>query len=1050
MKIVFLNVLLLLCAGLSAGEPLHEWCFNEGAGVSVTDSGSGQCSTVFYEGTAAGVNGPVFVNDPQRGEVLAFDGNDWLLTDSQGVTGAMSRTITAWIYLTADNYRHTIVQYGSNSPGQYFRLLIENRRLRFEVASGNALALEAGALSLGRWYHIALVVSDANNDGQVRTGDVRFYLDGINVPQVAGVDQLINTVYTDASSCLRIGGAAAVSGSATPREPLTGRLDNVRVFQEALSQVDIQLDMGQVVPDDQGVVDEWLFAENSGLFTLDTNTTSPAAGVFMDGTVASVAGPVWVSDPIRGVVLSFDGNDWIMTDTKAVLGGQPRSVTVWFCLKSLVSQQTIAQWGNASAGQYYRVMIEDQRLRLEVGSGNALALNTGDLALNRWYHLAVVADDINKDGVVKTSEVRFYLNGLAVAQTQGTEQTINTAFVNDNSYLHIGGAAPLDSSGTPRNGFIGMLDDLRIYNTGLNSTQILSDMAQFTTWYPEPEPGREVRVSADKLSWSGGVYAQMHYIYLGKDPALVAAATVSEHSGLLLAMPLSINCNEQGRYVFDLSTVDIKLEPLTDYYWRVDTYDNTTMSGSLWQGSVWHYRTGMLDLKVDKLSYSGNISDVTINWEPDIDIYEPVFDIALYSDKSLGLPLLSATTSQSSWKPDTSGLVFNKPYYCQVWAYDATTPGIRGASDVLEVYFKSPNTIDNFDTYEQTSGVNDSWQAFSAGASQGALALSYDADGESVILDYNIPGRGGYYGVVYSLLSDVDLHRWGTSVIQVFYRGLPDNSPAVLGIILYDSEGRSAMVSDPATTQAFVQEKWSPWSQLRMPLSRFEALGVNTHSINRIGIYVENNTDQPVTGSINIDDLSLDTLVCPGDKKHLADINSDCQVNATDLESWCSYWLRSGSLVMASENEPTGLHAYWSFDQIGSQMITDGSGNNYHGSMIPQVSAEYWSQDGKSNGCLAFNGDFAIEFPAGSIPQYDSDLTVAFWCRGELSDLLFDIELSDNYWNDLWVTIPDGNWNYICFSHNAGTQTDTIYVNGLSVATASSVALAGVTQNAQW
>ncbi|MBN2064065.1 MAG: immunoglobulin domain-containing protein, partial [Sedimentisphaerales bacterium] len=188
---------------------------------------------------ASGSTGPQLVADSpyHNCRSLFFEGtSSWLTTSATGVTGSSARTVKAWFKLTAENYRHTLVQYGNNAAGQYFRLLIEDRRLRFEVANGNALALNANEISMNQWHHVALVIDDFNGDGQVRTPEVRFYYDGEYKPLAQSVNQVINTVYTDPANSVNLGGARPVAGVIPPREPLGGMLCDVRIYNTALTE----------------------------------------------------------------------------------------------------------------------------------------------------------------------------------------------------------------------------------------------------------------------------------------------------------------------------------------------------------------------------------------------------------------------------------------------------------------------------------------------------------------------------------------------------------------------------------------------------------------------------------------------------------------------------------------------------------------------------------------------------------------------------------------------------------------------------------------------
>ncbi len=1019
---------------LPAAEPVHQWLFNEGSGVIVTDTGSDPCSGVFYDGTTAQAHGPKFITDLQFGPALEFDGNDWILTDSEGINGSLPRTVTAWVYLTADTYRHTIMQYGTGTPGQYFRLVIEDRRLRFEVSSGNALAVPVGTMSLNQWYHIAISIDDFNNDGAVKTNEVKFYLNGTEYPQTSAVVRNVNTVFTDSNSYLRLGGAAAADTSAVPREPLTGRLGKVRMYDYALSSQEIKDDMGIDIPDSKVVVDKWLFDENSGVQTADTAPDNTNTGIFMDGSVSSAVGPKWVNDAARGTVLDFDGDDWIMTDSKAVTGPGPRTIGLWFQLNSTISQQTLVQWGNANTGQYYRFMIEDMRFRLEVASGNALALNAGDLEVGKWYYAAVVADDFNNDGSIRTPEVKFYLNGIETPQTSGAGQVINTAFVNDSSYLHIGGAAELSGSGVPRNGFIGKIDDLQIYNYALDQDEILEAMAQYSAWQPIPTVNDTVKVSTDTLSWTGGIYSLMHRIYFGTDQRSVENASPESHTDVFVADIVSIP-DENGNYLFSLADSGIILAELTDYYWRVDTY-NGNYSNSPWQGDVWSFITAAFDCSPDDLSCTGNLSNLTFNWNNDLDIQEPLYDFVICSDSDLTSVVASVQgLSAVTWTADTSNMLYEKSYYCCVYAYDPAEPALRGQSNVLEIKFNSPGIVENFNSYQTIEQFNTQWIYQAQSLPAEPVTMSYDADGQSIYVCYNLNNTGDRALVSREFSEPVNMQLWGTDIFQFEYRGLPDNSPAVLGLTLTDKSGNAYSFTYSCSEEDIIQDKWSPKSSIRASLADFNRKGVDTTRIAEIGIYIENVTGQHSLGAVNIDNISLDIRRCQPKNTVNADSNSDCYTDVIDLESLCSYWLRSGYLVEASYFEPEAAYAYYSFDQVTGSLIFDCSGNNRNGYVVASPDTMPWSQTGVKNGCIYFDGTYYASFPADIFPTNASRFSMSFWVSQEgLASSYYYVKDSENNCHSLTLgNAFDDNWNHICITRNSDSGINIVYLNGVAV-----------------
>jgi hypothetical protein len=91
----------------------------------------------------------------------------------------------------------------------------------------------------------------------------------------------------------------------------------------------------------------------------------------------------------------------------------------------------------------------------------------------------------------------------------------------------------------------------------------------------DPSPGdNEVRVEPDsKLEWSAGCWASSHKVFFGTSYAEVEGMTD----------PCAIK--GLGEEVYDPCTLELK----TEYYWRIDEVNDSTMQ--TWKGKVWKFRT---------------------------------------------------------------------------------------------------------------------------------------------------------------------------------------------------------------------------------------------------------------------------------------------------------------------------------------------------------------------------------------------------------------------------------------------------------------------------
>ncbi len=244
MKLLFKSFLLSCLIAVSANaEFVNYWKLSSISNSTTPESVVGaDGTTMINDAVAAGGVGPVIVNDSpfNNCDSMLFDGtNSWVSTTAQGVLGSEPRTVSAWIKLTVEQNRHTLFQYGKSSAGNYFRFLIENKRLRFEVASGNALAMEVDSITMDQWHHVAIVIDDFNGNGNVRTPEVKFYYDGIYQPVAQSLNQLVNTVSEDETHTVCLGGARPAAGIIPPREPLGGMLCDVRIYDNVLTDDDL-------------------------------------------------------------------------------------------------------------------------------------------------------------------------------------------------------------------------------------------------------------------------------------------------------------------------------------------------------------------------------------------------------------------------------------------------------------------------------------------------------------------------------------------------------------------------------------------------------------------------------------------------------------------------------------------------------------------------------------------------------------------------------------------------------------------------------------------
>ena len=205
---------------------ISHWRFDEGSGTTVSDSQGDHDGTTHGEPnwmTGVAVSGV-------RGKALEFDGeNDYIeVADSESLDFNMI-TVEAWIKPT-DIYADGLVilrkQTKYTLDGFEF-YITNNNEIKLDVAGSQ---FKGGHFPTGKWAHVA-----GTYDGDT----VRLYVNGEKV-----LDETIGGSFHDSSAKMYIG---QVPG---PERVFKGRIDEVRLYDYALSETDIQQHYANEGPED--------------------------------------------------------------------------------------------------------------------------------------------------------------------------------------------------------------------------------------------------------------------------------------------------------------------------------------------------------------------------------------------------------------------------------------------------------------------------------------------------------------------------------------------------------------------------------------------------------------------------------------------------------------------------------------------------------------------------------------------------------------------------------------------------------------------------------
>ena len=209
------------------------WGFNENAGTVAADaSGNGRTATIRQA---------IWVAGGKYGASLAFDGiNDWVtVTDHASLRLTAGVTVEAWVKPGTMNGWETVVMKERGAAAHAYALYAHDggacpRRHRSISQRARWPAYHRtlrgpATLPPGVWSHLAMTYDGAT---------LRLFVNGSKVASRAQSGPI------DAGAgALRIGGNNSWTG-----EFFQGKIDEVRIYNRALSQPEIETDMNTPIP----------------------------------------------------------------------------------------------------------------------------------------------------------------------------------------------------------------------------------------------------------------------------------------------------------------------------------------------------------------------------------------------------------------------------------------------------------------------------------------------------------------------------------------------------------------------------------------------------------------------------------------------------------------------------------------------------------------------------------------------------------------------------------------------------------------------------------
>lgn len=425
---------------------LGYWKMDEGTGTSTTADSSGNANTLTMTAMESG--------DWVAGQIgaysLDFDGSAEWLTVADPASGILDFTdgrdftITGWFNRDTATTDDTLVakRNGIANTDDGYILYIDDAtdQLIFEVSEAGGTdeyqVASTSTFTATGWNHFAAVWDDGN------ATQTEIYIngkaDGTDTGTIANLGDLSNAV------AFRIG-AESDDGN-----PFDGKIDDVRIYGSALPANEISRLYQTTVPGnpvDTGLVGHWTFDGNDVSWGDSSAEIKDVSGKGNHGAVSGLT-TASVTPGKLGQGLRFDG-----TSDRVSLPGPSVGTTATYSAW-VYSRNTSGSYHLVIGNQYNGIYWMNNSssacsftTSLNFYDGGNHCSNTY-LSDDTWYHIAVV---------LNSGSLTFYLNGVSDGTTSaGRSYTVDS----------------IGQDGTGTVGFNGNIDDVRIYNRALSSSEI--------------------------------------------------------------------------------------------------------------------------------------------------------------------------------------------------------------------------------------------------------------------------------------------------------------------------------------------------------------------------------------------------------------------------------------------------------------------------------------------------------------------------------------------------------------------------------------------------
>jgi hypothetical protein len=425
--------------------------FDEGSGIIVHDSsGNGRNGTINQSHYGPPAYGAFWVNEGGRRGLKLVGPFNWIEVPAEDFPDPRNGVILEASIKTAKFPEKSILIYKNNYYYWLGTCLIscssncESNHVCFGITTTESdykFWGETTKLSPNTWYNLK-----AEFDGK----NVKLYVNG--VPQKLYRNSMLEQKSTVDGEVLYDYGPFIMASN-----DVNATFDDVNItYKNCTKPSPKPKSLLGYYHFDENYVD-WFLAENQPVY--DSSPYKNDGTILVDNSFG--AGSVAVTDGIKGKAYYFDGNDIISVKRKNVLVGiDDFTIETWVKPQGIGKTMTITssplfRFNSASGGNC---------LYAEYDINRHLTSSFCNFKNGEWYHLALV-----KDG----EELKIYINGVLDSRKNiGKTYTFNFA-----QYVSIGSVPSVSDSRYREYGFIGTIDELKIYNYAKTSFDVDKNIA---------------------------------------------------------------------------------------------------------------------------------------------------------------------------------------------------------------------------------------------------------------------------------------------------------------------------------------------------------------------------------------------------------------------------------------------------------------------------------------------------------------------------------------------------------------------------------------------